>query len=262
LAQAILARCATTVHLACRGRCCREALPTLLGMKQQGHPDAHQKALVRMVTPAPRAAFDGASVISLCEALASPSRGNGGQTACRTRLRQHPREERGNVSKLPSYLPSVLRIPVPLHGQAFPLGVQLVAVPAGMDWRRPQIDAIAPAVAAGLVAIPSAATDAAAGPTAVVPTPSVQSSYVPADASDKLPQPALPSEGSVGHAAGWCKPCAFVYTTGCAHGQACQFCHLCEPGEKKRRRKAKMERRRAAQKLRADARRHPSRRER
>jgi len=60
--------------------------------------------------------------------------------------------------------------------------------------------------------------------------------------------PELPSLGSAGHAAGDCKPCAFFHTAGCANGLACQFCHLCEPGEKKRRRKEKIEALRAARK--------------
>lgn len=47
----------------------------------------------------------------------------------------------------------------------------------------------------------------------------------------------LPSVGSLGHNAGMCKPCAFLYNKGCASGVDCQFCHLCGPGEKKRRAK-------------------------
>jgi len=58
----------------------------------------------------------------------------------------------------------------------------------------------------------------------------------------------VPSVGSVGHAEGTCKPCAFLYTKGCENGINCPFCHLCEPGEKKKRRKAKMEVRRTARK--------------
>merc|ERR1712176_357735 len=50
----------------------------------------------------------------------------------------------------------------------------------------------------------------------------------------------LPSAGSAGHAAGRCKPCAFVHTKGCENGIMCEFCHLCEPGEKKRRHKEKL----------------------
>eukprot|EP00929_Paragymnodinium_shiwhaense_P111608 TRINITY_DN7992_c0_g1_i1.p1 TRINITY_DN7992_c0_g1~~TRINITY_DN7992_c0_g1_i1.p1 ORF type:complete len:841 (-),score=187.90 TRINITY_DN7992_c0_g1_i1:297-2819(-) len=56
----------------------------------------------------------------------------------------------------------------------------------------------------------------------------------------------IPSMGSAGHADGTCKPCAFLYTKGCENAADCEFCHLCEPGEKKRRRKAKMEVRRTA----------------
>lgn len=51
----------------------------------------------------------------------------------------------------------------------------------------------------------------------------------------------LPSVGSAGHALGNCKPCAFVHTKGCGNGVDCPFCHLCRPGEKKRRRKEKLE---------------------
>lgn len=53
----------------------------------------------------------------------------------------------------------------------------------------------------------------------------------------------FPSKGSALHPWGACKPCAFVFEAGCANGTECQFCHLCEPGEKKRRKK---ERRRLA----------------
>jgi len=56
---------------------------------------------------------------------------------------------------------------------------------------------------------------------------------------------AVPQRGfSVGSKAhdgfGQCKPCAFVFKDGkesCRSGTNCKFCHLCEPGEKKRRKK-------------------------
>lgn len=48
----------------------------------------------------------------------------------------------------------------------------------------------------------------------------------------------LPSVGSAGHHLGTCKPCAFTIK-GCASGGDCPFCHLCDPSEKKRRRKEK-----------------------
>jgi len=47
----------------------------------------------------------------------------------------------------------------------------------------------------------------------------------------------LPSIGSLGHGSGRCKPCAFVGKDGCRSGAECLFCHLCDPGEKKRRKK-------------------------
>lgn len=47
----------------------------------------------------------------------------------------------------------------------------------------------------------------------------------------------LPSIGSREHAAGECKPCAFLHNKGCNSGAMCSFCHLCVPGEKKRRQK-------------------------
>jgi len=48
----------------------------------------------------------------------------------------------------------------------------------------------------------------------------------------------FPSLGSVAHIEGRCKPCAFMYE-GCVNGVACQFCHLCPPGELKRRKRKK-----------------------
>lgn len=51
----------------------------------------------------------------------------------------------------------------------------------------------------------------------------------------ELGSPDLPTMGSGGHRYGSCKPCAFVHTKGCGNGVQCQFCHLCSPGEKKRR---------------------------
>jgi hypothetical protein len=47
----------------------------------------------------------------------------------------------------------------------------------------------------------------------------------------------IPTKGSVGHYVGKCKPCAFVFKGGCESGVLCEFCHLCPPGEKIRRKK-------------------------
>jgi len=57
--------------------------------------------------------------------------------------------------------------------------------------------------------------------------------------------------GSAGHNTGRCKPCAFIHTDkGCMQGIECKFCHRCEPGEKKRRRREKWERVRQRRELR------------
>merc|ERR1719330_38502 len=50
------------------------------------------------------------------------------------------------------------------------------------------------------------------------------------------------SRGSALHDIGKCKPCAFLHRPiGCANGALCVFCHLCAPGEKKRRQRSKLE---------------------
>eukprot|EP00931_Biecheleriopsis_adriatica_P087356 TRINITY_DN61842_c0_g1_i1.p1 TRINITY_DN61842_c0_g1~~TRINITY_DN61842_c0_g1_i1.p1 ORF type:complete len:420 (-),score=77.63 TRINITY_DN61842_c0_g1_i1:71-1264(-) len=54
-----------------------------------------------------------------------------------------------------------------------------------------------------------------------------------------LGTPDMPTVGSAGHRFGTCKPCAFFHTKGCGTGVNCTFCHLCAPGEKKRRQKIK-----------------------
>ncbi|CAE7212038.1 unnamed protein product [Symbiodinium sp. CCMP2456] len=79
----------------------------------------------------------------------------------------------------------------------------------------------------------TADTDAGEGRAAVVPVP------VPVvGLGERAINPAeLPTRGSAGHYHGNCKPCAFVYKGGCDSGYDCQFCHLCLPGEKIRRKK-------------------------
>lgn len=61
------------------------------------------------------------------------------------------------------------------------------------------------------------------------------------------------SIGSAAHDSGTCKPCAFLWKDpskpGCQNGQECVFCHLCPPGEVKRRKKQKMFMRKVANNL-------------
>lgn len=49
----------------------------------------------------------------------------------------------------------------------------------------------------------------------------------------------MPTVGSMGHATGDCKPCAFFWKVGCTNGTECVYCHLCDSGAKKRRQKEK-----------------------
>lgn len=56
----------------------------------------------------------------------------------------------------------------------------------------------------------------------------------------------LPTVGSSGHHIGTCKPCAFASKGLCNNGKQCQFCHLCGPNEKLRRKKAWKEQQKAS----------------
>lgn len=49
----------------------------------------------------------------------------------------------------------------------------------------------------------------------------------------------FPSVGSRDHHLGTCKPCAYFGDKGCQSGMNCQYCHICPPGELKRRQKAR-----------------------
>jgi len=85
-----------------------------------------------------------------------------------------------------------------------------------------------------------------AGLPAEPPSGSAQSEETPVlMLSEAVPQPAvgsseLPTVGSQMHRWGTCSPCAHAHSNkGCKNGVECQFCHLCEPGELKRRQKMK-----------------------
>lgn len=56
----------------------------------------------------------------------------------------------------------------------------------------------------------------------------------------------MTSMGSKDHDTGRCKPCGFLYkdANGCQNGADCPFCHMCPPGEIRRRKKEKTQWRR------------------
>jgi hypothetical protein len=57
------------------------------------------------------------------------------------------------------------------------------------------------------------------------------------------------SVGAAGHYEGTCKPCAWNWKEGgCAKGSDCDFCHLCEEGAVKQRRRQKIAHLRSAEK--------------
>lgn len=59
----------------------------------------------------------------------------------------------------------------------------------------------------------------------------------------------LPSAGSASHWSGTCRPCTFFYAKGCENGIKCAFCHLCEKGEKKRRKKVRLQQKKMEKRL-------------
>lgn len=85
--------------------------------------------------------------------------------------------------------------------------------------------------------VPVPAPGAAQGPR-LVPPRKLAAAGSHAQASNGLAT--LRSAGSAGHEAGYCKPCAFIWKDGCKSGANCPFCHLCPPGEIKRRKKDKI----------------------
>jgi len=83
-----------------------------------------------------------------------------------------------------------------------------------------------------------------------VEEPGAQRPFLAMNLSDVF----LPTPGSKDHAAGACTPCAWNHTSeGCRHGAKCIFCHFCDAGEIKRRKKAKKKMLRAEAAVQAEA---------
>merc|ERR1712048_399776 len=75
----------------------------------------------------------------------------------------------------------------------------------------------------------------------VPPPPSMPLLSIPEEISQPmLGTPEMPTVGSLNHCTGTCRPCAHAHSRGCKNGVQCNFCHLCPPGELKRRQKARM----------------------
>lgn len=131
----------------------------------------------------------------------------------------------------PELLPRKVELPSPPRKmQLVPRRVELPR--AKGTPHTPPIDASGPL--GGTVAPPAAAADPAARVAAKAGRTEVSLSV-----------------GSQRHAELSCKPCAFFHKAdGCANGIMCQFCHLCEEGEKGRRRKERTIERRTARKTR------------
>jgi len=87
-------------------------------------------------------------------------------------------------------------------------------------------------------AVQVADTPLAAESTAQSTTQSATQSMAQSSSELVLGSPEMPSRGSAFHHLLACKPCAFVARGTCTSNVECEFCHLCEPGERKRRRKA------------------------
>lgn len=95
----------------------------------------------------------------------------------------------------------------------------------------------------------SASVPPASGCRAVAGASASSQTEEASDMSTVFPED-IASKGSSLHASGKCRPCAFLHTKGCENGLNCEFCHLCEPGEKKKRRKEKLESQRDYRKVR------------
>lgn len=120
--------------------------------------------------------------------------------------------------------------------------------------------AAAPSVATdpstAAAAVPLEAPHGAAGPARGLALVAVAGSPVPvlrldaAIAEPSLGSPERPTIGSSHHRLGICKPCAHAFKKeGCHNGIDCKFCHLCEPGELKKRKKERQSHQRNTQKL-------------
>mmetsp|Transcript_16502 Transcript_16502/g.52841 ORF Transcript_16502/g.52841 Transcript_16502/m.52841 type:complete len:266 (+) Transcript_16502:64-861(+) len=143
-----------------------------------------------------------------------------------------------------STAPPILRVAEALAAASAAAGMSTgaaVASASGAPSLLPGVAIAAPAppVTAAAPTMATAAAPAVVAPPAAMPAAGMGLPML-------LGSPMLPSLGSEGHEMGVCRPCAFIFKEGCQGGYNCKFCHLCPPGEKKRRMKARKTMRRLA----------------
>jgi len=85
--------------------------------------------------------------------------------------------------------------------------------------------------------------DAEAASAAALPAPAPWAGEEPGSSpAEAAVDKANPLGGPQAHAAGTCTPCAYFWykKDGCRMGSECQFCHVCEKGEVKKRKKQRI----------------------
>mmetsp|Transcript_31399 Transcript_31399/g.85184 ORF Transcript_31399/g.85184 Transcript_31399/m.85184 type:complete len:299 (-) Transcript_31399:93-989(-) len=165
---------------------------------------------------------------------------------------QPPHSEAGPPAALPVLLGRTsLFQPTPVAAGKTMLGT--MAMMKSWQGEVPAPTAATPAVATAASAAASAASQVGAGTSGAANAPMGAPWAAPPPGADlALGSPDCPTIGSRGHPL-QCKPCAFVFKGGCSNGLECRFCHLCMPGEKKRRKKERKTIRREMAALRGTA---------
>lgn len=168
-----------------------------------------------------------------------------GAARCSGELPQSPErgEKASPVSLARSFIASASKL-APWHRSARPLPGQTPLNPNAQPYcpsRMAPAVTVGPAVPPPLLPAPAIRPPLSALLPPLAPTSAPMQAMLPAPApvAPQMQAPALPSLGSAQHASGTCKPCAFLHSKGCVSGTSCQFCHICEAGEKKRRQKEK-----------------------
>jgi len=108
-------------------------------------------------------------------------------------------------------------LPAPSEAQAFEMAMAAAGMSVMPPYMQTPHDALPPP------------------PRSMAPVAALEIRLSEAIAPPELGGPQLPSIGSMLHHKGGCRPCTFFHTRGCENKEDCKFCHLCGPGEKKKR---------------------------